>query len=223
MLAIEKYNPIFITGIERSGSSIIAKIIQESGVFFGDVNPMYENKVIKQEVSLYYAKNGWDITGQYPLPDLTNIKAIPDWKESIYDALLFDGYADGLWGYKSGRIGQIWPIWNAAFPDAKWIIVRRRSADVINSCQKTAYMTAFESPSIREAVNANTDRDGWLWWIHQHEQNFRDMVEAGVNCRVIWPERILDGDYSQIYDMLDWLGIPCNKEILKTLNSALIK
>jgi hypothetical protein len=117
----------------------------------------------------------------------------------------------------------MWPIWNYAYPNAKWLIVRRRTGDVIESCVKTAYMLTFKSQENLDAVGAKDEREGWKWWVHQYENKFREMIEAGVNCKIIWPERMVTGDYQQVYEMLDWLGMEWNSNIVATIDPMLIK
>jgi len=145
-----------------------------------------------------------------------------NWRTKI-ENILFDEKYDGskVWMYKSSRISQIWPVWNYAFPNARWIIVRRRTGDIIESCLKTKYMNAFENEVIRKTVGADNIRDGWLWWVHEHEKLFIEMIETGLNCKVVWPERMVYGDYYQINEMLDWLGLSWNKDIVNMIDPLL--
>lgn len=202
--------PVFITGIERSGSSIIAKIVGLCGAFTGDVSVMQENIQIKKHVTDYYKSIKMDIRGQYPLPD-TNEMLIPsNWKDNIYELIHNEQYTfDQLWMYKESRICQIWPIWNYAFPNAKWIIVRRRTGDIIDSCLKTGYMTAYKN------------KEGWLDWVHYHEKLFVEMIETGLNCKVVWPERMVDGDYEQMQETIDWLGLEWNDKVAELIEPML--
>jgi hypothetical protein len=202
--------PVFVTGIERSGSSIIAKIISLCGAFTGEVSHMQENLLIKQLVTNYYKSVHSDSKGQFPLPDTNELLIPSDWKIKVLDILKAEQYRlSELWMYKESRICQIWPIWNYAFPDAKWIIVRRRTGDIIESCLKTGYMTAYN------------DKEGWLTWVHQHEKLFVEMIEIGLNCKVVWPERMVSGDYKQMYEMIDWLGLDWNDKIVSLVEPML--
>jgi hypothetical protein len=210
MIQNKQDTPVFITGVERSGSSIIARIIGLCGAFTGEVSHMQENLLIKLFVSKYYKIIGRDIRGQYPLPD-TNEMIIPsDWKAKIIDILKQEDYkTDQLWMYKESRLCQIWPVWNYAFPNAKWIIVRRRTGDIIESCLKTGYMNGYST------------REGWLDWVHHHEKLFVEMIETGLNCKIVWPERMVSGDYAQMEEMIDWLGLKWNDEIVSLIEPML--
>lgn len=215
-------NPIFITGVERSGSTIIAKIINMCGAFSGNTTEMMENKGIKEIVDSLYIDMDCNPNGQFPLPYTEGLMIPCDWKKLI-NAVINKENGKGQWMYKSSRICQIWPIWNYAYPNAKWIIVRRRTGDILASCEKTAFMTAFKNEQIRKIIRANNEREGWLWWVHEHEKRFVEMIEAGVNCKVIWPERMVYGDYGQIYEMLEWVGLEWKKDIIDFVDPLLIK
>ncbi|MFA5935010.1 MAG: sulfotransferase [Candidatus Paceibacterota bacterium] len=197
------YSPILITGIERSGSSIVAKIINKCGAYSGVVNEMHENVSIKAVVDWYYRERLLiSEKGQKPLPNTRRLPSVPDWRVSISTLLLDQGYTgQQTWLYKSSRIAQIWPIWNQAYPNAKWIIVRRRTGDIIQSCLKTGFMKAY------------SDQVGWLGWIHEHEKLFVAMIEKGLNCKVIWPERMATGDFEQMQETIEWLGLEWNDKI----------
>lgn len=199
-------NNVLITGIERSGSTIIAKILEMAGCFIGETNARKENLSIKEFMDKYYLKHRLDIKGQYPMPDIDEIRL--DFSDGVMQLLYEQGYDDSTqWMYKSSRIIQTWKQWHYAFPNAKWIIVRRNSKDIIESCLKTGYMNAFSNPYILEKLGFETEQQGWKWWITYHENRFYQLINHGVNCKVIWPERMLHGDYTQITETLQWLGL----------------
>jgi len=203
-------SPIFVTGIERSGNSIVAKIIGSCEVFTGQTTEMCENIEIKKLLDTYYELINADKKGQYPLPDTTKLIIPTNWKQKVNDILSRETYdGSNYWMLKGSRLCQTWPVWNYAFPNAKWIIVRRRPGDIIESCLKTGYMTAYK------------DKEGWLNWIHEHEKVFVEMIEAGVNCKIVWPERMATGDYQQIFEMLDWLGLSWSDNIIEMVSPLL--
>jgi hypothetical protein len=123
--------------------------------------------------------------------------------------------------YKSSRASLLWPIWNHTFPNAKWVIVRRRTGDIIESCVKTGYMTAFKDPHIQAKTGVTCEEDGWLWMVHQYEDKFVEMIENGVNCKQVWPERMVSGDYRQMYETLDWVGLPWKTQVLTLADELL--
>jgi len=211
--------PIFVTGVERSGSTLIAKIFDICGTHVGLVSTMYENITFRLLIDTFLqsTKNG------SLFPDTKNQTIPLDWRETILATLKNEGYKDGPWLCKSSRMTQMWPAWNYAFPNARWIIVRRRTPDIIQSCIKTGYMKLFKDPTCLKQIRASSEEEGWKWWIHQYEKRFVEMIEAGVNCKQVWPERMVTGDYQQIYETLEWLGLEWNSKIVETIDPMLTK
>ncbi len=219
--------PILVTGIQRSGTSMIAGVLQICGAFCGkphNVNKHYENTHIHNQIIAPYLKSiGVDPNGQYPLPNMDSLPIPTDWAAKIRECIKEEGYTGGPWMIKSSKIALLWPIWNYAFPAAKWIIVRRRTGDIIQSCLKTDFMRAFRNVDNQRAVGTRNEEDGWLWWVHQHEKRFVEMITEGVNCKVIWPHRMVYGDYQQMYETIDWLGLKWTTDVLAFIDPRLWK
>ncbi len=224
--------PILITGCARSGTSMVAGIINMRGAFGGKMSGpnmnnakgMFENARIRNEIiKPYLTSIGADKMGQYPLPDIENMVIPTWWQRKVETIIQEEGYEDGPWMYKGAKMCLHWPIWNYAFPDAKWIIVRRKPSDIINSCLRTGFMSAFTRQGNQRAVGASNAREGWLWWIHEHEKRFIEMIQEGFNCKVIWPERMVEGNYQQINEMLEWLGLEWDSEITDFIEPKLWK
>lgn len=222
--------PILITGAARSGTSMVAGVINICGAFGGNMSGpnhnnqkgMFENAKIRNEIVKPYLRSiGVDPLGQYPLPNIKTIPIPNDLKDRVEGVMKEQGYSTGPWMYKGAKMCLTWPMWHHAFPDAKWIIVRRRTPDIIRSCMKTGFMKAFQISGNQKAVGASSAETGWLWWVHQHEDRFYEMITEGLNCKVIWPQRMLEGDYSQIYEMLEWLGLEWKTEVLEFIDPKL--
>ena len=225
-------DPILITGCARSGTSLVAGAINICGAFGGNMSGpnrnnakgMFENVRIRNCITKPYLRDiGCDALGQYPLPDINKLTIPYDWRRRIEQVMIEDGYKSGPWFYKGAKMGLFWPVWHYAFPNAKWIIVRRKSSDIVNSCVKTSFMRAFQNEKNQKAVGASTEEAGWLWWVHQHEQRFIDMIQAGVNIKIVWPERMVGGDYQQIMETMNWLGLPWKSEVLSFIDPKLWK
>lgn len=219
--------PIIITGVPRSGSSMIAGVFKICGAFTGAMDGedrSFENIHIRDEVVVPYLKSlSADPGCQYPLPDIKHMPIPVDWGRRIDGCLAKDGYSNGPWMYKSSSSSLIWPVWNYAYPDAKWVIVRRRTGDIIRSCMKTDFMKAFRLRQNQRAVGVNDAVEGWKWWVHQFESRFVEMITEGLNCKVVWPERMVVGDYQQMFETIDWLGLKWKSEVLAWVDPKLWK
>lgn len=226
---IERF-PILVTGCARSGTSMIAGTINICGAFGGktigatrwNAKGQFENARVRDQVTKPYLRElGVDPLGQWPLPDLDRLTIPVDWRHRVERVFLEDGYKGGPWFYKGAKMCLFWPVWHYAFPSARWVIVRRKREDIVSSCMKTSFMRAFRDPKIRKAVGAHTEADGWGWWHNQHLKRFREMQDAGLNCHVIWPERMVRRDYQDLYGLIDWLGLRWDSRVLEFIDPKL--
>lgn len=224
--------PIIITGAARSGTSMVAGTFNLCGAFGGSLygkhraNPkgMFENPDIRERVIKPYLKQlQVDPACQYPLPNSNDIKIPVNWKKRVQELIQRQGYQKGNWFIKDPKIPSHWPVWNYAFPNAKWIIVRRRTPDIIRSCMKTGFMKAFVSEDKQRAVGAKNEWEGWLWWVHYHEQRFIEMMQAGLNCKIVWPERMVRGDYTQMFEAIEWAGLNWTNDVYDFISPKLWK
>lgn len=206
-------DPIIITGIPRSGTSMIAGIIDICGAFMGNTNKMMENQELKDRLLIPFMRSiGAEETGQINHPDLSSLQIPVGFRKHVLDIYKAQGWTEEQpLAIKSNLVALTWPIWQYAFPNAKFIIVRRRTGDIVNSCIKTGYM------------NKHDTKEGWVEMCRSYQNRFSQMIEEGMNCKVIWPHRMVFGDYSQIWDMLEWLGLEWNTEILNWVDPKFIK
>lgn len=205
-------SPILVTGASRSGTSMIGGIIHLCGAFAGETNSMFENiQILNRVVKPYLKSIEADQLGQYPLPDVNDLRIPISWASDVLKVL---DNPSTTWMYKGTQMALIHPVWHYAFPNAKWIIVRRQDDDIVDSCMHTAFMSAFDKEENVKAVGAKDKKDAWYWWVRQHNKRFVEMIEKGMNVKQIHPEKMVYGDYTQIQEMLDWLGLKWNSEIL---------
>ena len=218
--------PILITSCPRSGSGLVAGALELCGAFAGKVTDYsYENIYVRNHVFCGYMKKHFmDWHGQFPLGDPGALSLRTDWREMVENCMLEEGYSgQGAWFLNFSQIALTWPLWTHAFPNARWVIVRRRTGDIIQSCLKTEYMDAFSKQAVQQAVGADNERDGWLWWVNQYEKRFVDMIMSGINVKVVWPQRMVYGDYEQMMELVDWLGLEWNTEVLNFIDPKLWK
>ena len=135
---------ILVTGCPRSGASMITAALTACGAFGGEMSKrgMFSNDRIREEVMKPYLKEaGYDPEGRKDIPITDNLMIPQNWHKRVWDILVDQGHNGRTWIYKDARIALTWPIWEHAFVNAKWVIVRRRTGDIVQSCMKTAYMT----------------------------------------------------------------------------------
>lgn len=204
-----KTDPILITGCARSGTSLTAGIVEACGAFGGKMSGattsnekgMFENEAIKKLVKSYLKGAGADPLGQAPLLTFEQLVAHPYPKlgASVTDIMKKEGYKKGPWFYKCAKASFMWCLWDKAFPNVKWIIVRRDSDQIINSCLEAHFMRAFK------------DRAGWQTWIDAHQKLFWEICDSLQDSVMeVWPAKAIDGDLSEMQDMIKFLGLKWN-------------
>lgn len=212
-----RIKPVFVTGADRSGSGLVMRVFTMCGANTGHVNRMFENKKLKKLNSAFINRN----TNSYNMPSTNEIFLSPYMQEKIIKIILEERLEKGIFVYKDSGLSQVWKIWNELFPEAKWIIVRRRTGDILNSCIQTAYMKRFKNERNLDAVNAMTEREGWSWWVKQYEAKFIEMIKADLDYRIVWPERMRDGNYLQMKETVEWIGLKWNKNVRSEMSKLL--
>lgn len=216
---MQNYNPILITGCARSGTSMTAGVVHLSGAFGGTMSGatrynqkgMFENSEIRNTIVKPTLKMmGYDPMGQKPLPDVRIFYGIDDLRilkirKDFMRILIHEGLRDdNTFFYKGAKLCLMWPLWNKVFPTAKWIIVRRDDYDIAYSCMRTGFMSAYNT------VN------GWLGWVNEHKKRFLEMKTTnGMQVKEVWPQRAINGDYSELEKVIEWLGLEWKEEEVK--------
>ncbi len=194
---------ILVTGAPRSGVQIVAGALAACGVWSGetfdrrerDGDVMENGEVARTLLSPFLRGVGVDEKGQR-FPEIKACKRIAphvsaSWRRRFLDIVEKEGYTGGPMLYASARAALVWPVWRAAFPDARWIVVRRRDHDMIRACLNTTYMTVEK------------DADGWRRWLGQYSRRLSD-VGAEVD---LWPDRMIGGDLSECHAAFTDMGL----------------
>lgn len=207
---MEQYNePILITGCARSGTSMTAGVIHHCGAWGGNLRGpnkynkkgMFENaEIVQGFVKPLLKRLGCDPLGQKPLPDINKIHRLPDdqakaCRRFVLETIRKQGYSGGPWYYKGAKLCLLWPLWHKAFPNARWIIVRRDPEDIVASCLRTSFMRKYQT------------RAGWLGWVVEHEKRFEEMHNAGLSVMEVWPQRAINGDLTELQMVINNLGL----------------
>lgn len=211
---------ILITGVERSGSTLISRVLQLCEANVGQTNKMRENVSLRSLSSNTIKRLQADCF----MPTYQSLTTVESWKEKVENCLKSQNLPESMpFVYKDSQIAQLWRLWYTAYPDAKWIIVRRRTGDILNSLHETAYMNRFKNENNIKLVNAESEQEAWLWWVHQYEERFRDIVASNLDHRIVWPERMRDGDFEQMKEVINWCDLNWNSEVEYLMTNLLNK
>lgn len=212
--------PILVTGADRSGSTLVMRALRTCGADVGDVNRMQENKFLR---NLNHSFVRVHSNGVY-MPNLNNFdfKSV-NWKDKVNAGFHREVGFNNNFAYKDSALSQVWQLWANSYPGAKWIIVRRKTEDIVHSCKETSYMKLFKNAENRRQIGASTEKEGWEWWVKQYQHKFRQMLDSGINVRVVWPERMKEGDFSQMKEVVEWCGLTWQDEVEYIMSKLLNK
>lgn len=204
------YKPIFVIGLPRSGTSLVAGLLHICGAWVGntvrgdDRNPkgyfehvILRERIIKQLLSMMNC----DPLGVYPLPPLDLSMTVTKLDQAIERTLKIDGYdAKAPWLYKDAKLTLIWPAFANAFPEATWIIVKRDREQVIDSCIRTPFMAQHGS-----------SREFWEKFVTEYETRLTSLTETAQRFRLVEPEKLVEGDYDAFKGALSLCGLQFRK------------
>ena len=185
---------------------MVAGIIQLCGAYGGKVlgatrhnqRGQFENRQVTDTIiKPYLHMQGYDPMGQHPLPDVDHLFQFDNLRQRMEAIFRADGYTGGPWYWKGAKACLIWPVIHKAFPEAKWVIVRRKDQQIVESCLRTGFM------------RKHTTAEGWQGWVNAHKQRFAEM-KAATQVREVWPEKFFVGDFLEIKGVVDWLGLEWN-------------
>lgn len=198
---------ILITGAARSGTSLTCEIFEACGAEFGKTNGLKENTFVRNRiVKPYLSSIGCDPLAQNPLPLKKDLRPDPEWREKVLAGL------DGVKIYKGAKMCLMWEIWHKAFPEAKWVIVRRDNEGIVDSCLRTSFMRAYNTA------------DGWQKWLDVHLKRFEEMKQH-LDVVEVWPKHFKDDkDCGCMQEAVEFCGFEWNEDAARSrINPSLLR
>lgn len=173
---------ILITGCPRSGTSLTVRMLEALGAYTGrpgDVNELREHLPVRQTILKPLLRRfGGDPLAQTHFPAPQSVMPVTGLREAIMDELRPTDERPAL--YKDPKIAFVWQAFNAAFPAAKWVLVRRERDSNIDSLIRTPFMRVH-----------GDSRDGWGAFLDEHEGRFAAMKAAGLDLIEVSPADVI--------------------------------
>ncbi len=196
---------------------MIAGCLNLSGAWVGRTvgptqdNPkgFFENMQMREKIVKGYLRSyGFDKLGQSPLPPIQEFLGPQDYhhapfiKKEIERILKEESYEGGRWLFKDAKLALIWSVWAAAFPDTKWILMRRKKEQIAQSCMKTGFMRAY---------SIEVD---WIQWVIGYERRFEALKR---NCQVyeLWFEDLIEGKLDTLEATIKSCGLEWDEDKIK--------
>lgn len=199
--------PIFVLGLPRSGTSLLAGILKICGAWLGNTVPgggvenpkgFFENIYLREQVNKKILNRlDVDPLGVQKLPSLESLPPVHGLKEVIRTGLEENGY-DHLhpWLFKDAKLTLLWPVYLEAFPNAHWIIVRRETEHIIASCLNTSFMKKQSS-----------DYQFWVNWANEYLTRLETLKQTQCSWSEIWSPKIINGELDELAILVEQLGL----------------
>jgi len=207
-------SPIFVLGLPRSGTSLIAGLLTECGAWSGSTvegsesNPkgFFEHIMLREAVTkLILSKLKVDTLGVKTLPKLDSSYRIPGLAKAIRAILTEDGYDfDRPWLYKDPKLTLLWPIYKNAFPGATWIIVTRDREGFVQSCIRTGFMSQHSS-----------DPQFWENYAVEYESRLESLRATGAKVFEIYSPDVIAGKFDSLKKLIEVLGLGYDEKVVK--------
>lgn len=198
--------PIFVTGVPRSGTSLIAGVLGLAGAWLGKTVPgdhfnpkgYFEHIMIREKVVKDLLRQlRCDPLGVRKLPGFSQLPRIANLNEICRGFLEAEGYPpEARWLYKDAKLTLLWPVFAAAFRGAHWVIVRRDQDAILRSCLRTDFMMQHSAAA-----------EPWIKWIEQYNRRLDMLLQSENECSEIWPERLIEGDLSSLEQLVRNLNL----------------
>ncbi len=208
-------SPIFVLGLPRSGTSLVAGALKICGAWLGDTVPgggeenpkgFFENIYLREQINKkILGALQVDPLGVQSLPELNSLPPVEGLEELIKKGLLEDGYDfTQPWLFKDAKLTLLWPLYLKVFPKAHWVIVRREDEHIISSCLNTSFMK-----------KQSIDPKFWKKWIDEYLTRLDALKQSNCTCSEIWAPSIIDGDLTELKKICHTLGLTWDNNALK--------
>jgi hypothetical protein len=155
---------LIIAGMHRSGTSLVASLLQSAGLAigqnlvganYGNVKGHFENvDFVKFHESILYA------SGIDPIGRTLNRNLIPPqyYADLASDLVEKNASLTGPWGWKEPRTTLFLPFWGSRLPTAKFLFVYRAPWEVLDSLFRRADDIFDHYPELALAIWVNYNR-----------------------------------------------------------------
>ncbi len=206
--------PIFVTGMPRSGTSMVAGCLQLCGAWLGNTvaggvgNPkgFFENYQLREQlIKPLLIQLGCDPLGVKALPNFKQVPNIKGLDQAFIQLLKKDGYTgESPWLYKDAKITLLWPLFSQAFSNARWVVVNRTVEDIIESCMNTHFMAHHSS-----------DITFWQDFVQQYQQRLNALKHSGLQVFSVSADNLVSGNSDEILTLAETLGLTPNRDAVE--------
>jgi hypothetical protein len=203
-LDVSQRAPVLVVGMHNSGTSILTKLLHESGVFFAASMQHHESRFFSIFVNDLLVLGGSDNWAKLPLMSVDEVMAFREtvgpFIERHWIAEYLQWGYDGTspWGIKDPRLCILLPLYLAIFPEARVVHIRRNSNDIAASLHE------------RERIRGGLDRSFEHWQRLNSEYVCR-VIECSSRCHAYYEveyEALCTAPHETFKRVLAFLDLP---------------
>ena len=203
--------PLFLTGLPRSGTSMVMRALASQGLWLGETIPgnpdnpegYAENRALREtQLKPLLSLLGADPRGVAPLPRTEALPPCPALARRLLKTIRAEGY-DGRrpWGYKDPKLSLLWPLFARAFPQATWVVVTRERDKVLSSIARASFMRRH-----------STSAEFWKPFCACYDARLDSLRASGVTLFEIQAEALMAGDLRPLEPVCAALGLGFDPE-----------
>lgn len=207
--------PIFVLGLPRSGTSMVAGALKLCGAWAGTTvagggtsNPrgFFEHIVLRENIiKKLLVELGCDPLGVVNLPPQELDVEVPNLAYVIDEMLKLDGYkSDRPWMFKDVKLTLLWPLFLNAYPLAKWVVVKRNKDDIVRSCLRAPFMKQH-----------STKTEFWEKFIDDYLLRLDFLQQATHFCYELRAEEIVSGQLGSLRKLTNDLGMVFEEDAVR--------
>ena len=196
--------PVLIVGMHNSGTSILAEIIHECGIFLcpdmGHYECQYFSLFLHDDL-LLGSQSKWS---QLPLMPVDEVLALePKVSGLIKNQWVADFIRAGWdgespWGFKDPRVCIFLPLYLKLYPQAKVVHIVRDSKDVAASLTRRA----------KQGVGIKTSFESWKELTDAYQQRCNEFVPQFENVFELTYEELCSNAKGVVPSILEFLNLP---------------
>lgn len=217
--------PLIILGMHRSGTSLIAELLNDSGVFMGNrLNSHFESidylKINQYLLNFAHAEwdhpNNFEFLLQQEIKKNEVIKLLKRKIKSISFRCSFWGHKslfnkniNNYWGWKEPRTTITFPIWKEIYPNAKILIIYRNGIDVAASLYNREKIRESNIDKSFYSIRClSIDESFKLWEEYNKYLNYHiNIFNKNDICEIKYEDFLMDPEKKIKYILNDFLGM----------------
>ncbi|REJ82768.1 MAG: sulfotransferase [Acidobacteria bacterium] len=237
------HQPVIVLGMHRSGTSMLARTLQDLGLFLGgSVDEHCEARffISLNEWMLSEAGGRWDAPVEIPEELVERLEAVTRRHLGSWRTLFFLGghYRPGRlfrmtfpWGWKDPRTVLNLAVWKRIFPGARWLHLYRHPLDVAESLRRRSRESLAPRRGWRRRISESTlvrwpplDRSSRLLELEVGIDLWREYVSRAHDfCKTLPADQTLSLSYEDLVDqplvrlahIVSFLGLEADRRLLE--------